>query len=308
MCTIPGGRFRMGSDLHYPEERPAHDVAVDTFRMDACAVTNAEFARFVNETGYTTLAERPPDPALYPNPLPGMLVPGALVFHMTSGPVDTRDVRNWWRYVPGACWHRPEGPGSSIAGRESHPVVHIAYEDAEAYAAWAGKALPTEAEWEYAARGGLAAAEFVWGDDFTPGNRHMANTWQGPFPWRNFADDPRYGDGFAGTSPVASFPPNGFGLFDMAGNVWEWTSDWYTARHPANPSHACCVPSNPRGGPIDGSYDRALPAVRIPRKVVKGGSFLCAPSYCRRYRPAARQPQMVDSAMSHLGFRCVIRN
>jgi formylglycine-generating enzyme required for sulfatase activity len=302
MCRIPSGTFRMGSDEHYPEERPARLVSVDEFWMDMCAVTNAEFARFVIATSYRTVAERPLDPALYPGALPGMLVPGALVFHLTSGPVDTRDYRNWWRYVPGACWRHPHGPGSHIDGLETHPVVHVAFEDAEAYAAWAGKSLPTEAEWEFAARGGLDGAEFVWGDELTPNGQHMANIWQGPFPWRNFATD-----GFAGTAPVGSYPANGYGLFDMAGNVWQWTTDWYSASNQVTKTDACCVPRNPRGAGIETSYDPAQPRVRIPRKVVKGGSFLCAPSYCRRYRPAARQPQMVDSAMSHLGFRCIIR-
>jgi formylglycine-generating enzyme required for sulfatase activity len=181
-------------------------------------------------------------------------------------------------------------------------VVHVAFEDAEAYAAWAGKSLPTEAEWEFAARGGLDGAEFVWGDELTPNGQHMANIWQGPFPWRNFATD-----GFAGTAPVGSYPANGYGLFDMAGNVWQWTTDWYSASNQVTKTDACCVPRNPHGAGIETSYDPAQPRVRIPRKVVKGGSFLCAPSYCRRYRPAARQPQMVDSAMSHLGFRCIIR-
>jgi formylglycine-generating enzyme len=307
MFLVSSGTFRMGSNTHYPEERPARDVQVDEFWIDKYEVTNADFARFVADTGYQTLAERPPDPALYPDPIPGMLVPGALVFQMTRGPVDTRDVRNWWRYVPGACWKCPEGPGSSLKGRQAHPVVHIAHEDAEAYANWAGKALPTEAEWEYAARGGLASAEFAWGDEFTPNQQHRANTWQGPFPWRNLADDPRFGDGFAGTSPVASFPPNGFGLYDMIGNVWEWTTDWYSTSAGSPSSNSCCAGHNPRGATVKDSFDPALPRTPIPRKVVKGGSFLCAPSYCRRYRPAARQPQMIDSAMSHLGFRCVRR-
>jgi sulfatase modifying factor 1 len=292
----------MGSDAHYPEERPARMVSVDGLWMDVCAVTNAEFARFVMKTGYLTVAERPLDPALYPGALPGMLVPGALVFHMTSGPVDTRDYRNWWRYVPGACWRYPQGPGSHIDGLETHPVVHVAFEDAEAYATWIGKSLPTEAEWEFAARGGLDGAEFVWGDELTPNGQHMANIWQGPFPWRNFATD-----GFAGTAPAGSYPANGYGLFGMAGNVWQWTTDWYSASNQFGKPDACCVPRNPRDAGIEASYDPAQPRVRIPRKVVKGGSFLCAPSYCRRYRPAARQPQMVDSAMSHLGFRCIIR-
>ena len=303
MRLIQGGRFIMGSDRHYAEERPAHPVSVDTFWIDSHTVTNEEFAAFVAATGYVTLAERPLDLAFYPGADPELAVPGALVFRMTDGPVDTRDLRHWWHYVPGACWHHPEGPGSNLVGRDTHPVVHVAVEDAEAYAAWAGKALPTEAEWEFAARGGLEQAEFCWGDAFTPDGRHMANTWQGPFPWRDFA-----ADGFAGTAPVASYDPNGYGLYDMAGNVWEWTTDWYAARHPDAADSPCCVPANPRGGPIEASYDGHQAAIRIPRKVVKGGSFLCAPSYCRRYRPAARQPQMIDSAMSHIGFRCVVRS
>ena len=302
MVCIPGGAFLMGSDRHYPEERPAHRVEVSSFWIDECAVTNAEFADFVAATGYLTLAERPLDPALYPGVDPNAVIPGSAVFHMTDGPVDTGDISNWWRYVPGACWHAPEGPGSSFEGRTAHPVVHVAFEDAEAYAAWADKSLPTEAEWEFAARGGLDGAEYVWGDEFTPGGRHVANTWQGPFPWRDFA-----ADGFSGTSPVRSYPPNGYGLYDMAGNVWEWTTDWYASRHEADAEKSCCMPRNPRGASIEASYDPDMPHVRIPRKVVKGGSFLCAPSYCQRYRPGARQPQMIDSALSHLGFRCVRR-
>jgi formylglycine-generating enzyme len=301
MRLVQGGQFIMGSDRHYPEERAAHPVSVDAFWIDSCTVTNEAFVVFVAATRYITLAERPLDLALYPGADPKLAVPGALVFRMTDGPVDIRDLHLWWHYIAGACWHRPEGPGSDLAGREAHPVVHVAFEDAEAYAGWAGKALPTEAEWEFAARGGLKQAEFCWGDAFTPDGRHMANTWQGPFPWRNFATD-----GFEGTAPVASYDPNGCGLYDMAGNVWEWTTDWYAARHSDAADKPCCVPANPRGGPIEMSYDLHQPAP-IPRKVVKGGSFLCAPSYCRRYRPAARQPQMVDSAMSHIGFRCVIR-
>ncbi|WP_380070054.1 formylglycine-generating enzyme family protein [Dankookia sp. GCM10030260] len=302
MRPVPGGRFTMGSDRHYPEERPAHAARVDGFWMDATTVTNAEYARFVDATGYRTVAERPLDAALYPGADPAMLVPGALVFRMTDGPVDTRDVTNWWHWTPGACWHRPEGPGSGVEGRANHPVVQVAYEDAEAYAAWAGKALPTEAEWEYAARGGLEAREFVWGDELAPGGVQQANTWQGPFPWRNFALD-----GFERTAPVGSYAPNGYGLHDMAGNVWQWTTDWFAARHAADPAKPCCAPDNPRGPAMEGSFDPAQPAIRIPRKVVKGGSFLCAPSYCRRYRPAARHAQMVDTGMSHIGFRCVLR-
>lgn len=300
MRDLPGGRFRMGSDVHYPEERPAHEEAVAGFAMDETAVTNAAFAAFVEATGYVTVAERPLDPAQYPGVAPGMLQPGSLVFHMTEGPVDTSDYRNWWSWVPGACWRHPEGPDSGVEGRADHPVVQIAFEDAEAFAAWAGKSLPTEAEWEYAARGGLEGAEFAWGEELTPGGAHLANTWQGPFPWRNFA-----ADGFDRTCPVRSFPPNGHGLFEMCGNVWEWTSDWFAPRHTAG-QPTCC--GGGRGPTIEGSYDRAQPAIRIPRKVVKGGSFLCAPSYCRRYRPAARHAQMIDSGMSHIGFRCVRRD
>jgi formylglycine-generating enzyme required for sulfatase activity len=303
MAAIPGGSFRMGSDSHYREERPRHTVRVDAFRMDTTTVTNAEFARFVAATGYRTVAERPLDPAQYPGAKPALLVPGALVFRMTEGPVDTADVANWWAWTPGACWHQPEGPGSALDGREDHPVVQVAFEDAEAYARWAGKALPTEAEWECAARGGLDGAEFVWGEELMPGGKPMANTWQGPFPWRNFATD-----GFAGTAPVASFPANGYGLFDMAGNVWQWTTDWFAPGHAADPASPCCAPDNPRGPAMAASFDPAQPAIRIPRRVVKGGSFLCAPSYCRRYRPAARHAQMVDTGMSHIGFRCIRRD
>ncbi len=301
MRDLPGGRFRMGSDAHYAEERPAHEAMVGPFAMDETAVTNAAFAAFVAATGYVTVAERPLDPSLYPGAKPEMLQPGSLVFRMTEGPVDTSDYRNWWSWTPGACWRHPEGPGSDIAGRAGHPVVHVAFEDAEAFAAWAGKSLPSEAEWEYAARGGLDGAEFAWGDELAPGGVHVANTWQGPFPWRNFATD-----GFAGTCPVRSFPPNGHGLFEMCGNVWEWTSDWFAPRHAAEAEPTCC--GTGRGPTLEGSYDPAQPAIRIPRRVVKGGSFLCAPSYCRRYRPAARHAQMVDSGMSHIGFRCIRRH
>jgi formylglycine-generating enzyme required for sulfatase activity len=213
-----------------------------------------------------------------------------------------RNFHNWWQFLAGANWRHPQGPDSSIAGREHHPVVHVAYADAEKYAAWAGKTLPTEAEWEYAARGGLEDQPYAWGDDLTPGGRHMANVWQGQFPWQNLAQD-----GFAGTSPVDTFPPNGFGIQDMIGNVWEWTSDWYQPRHPAEAQKTCCIPRNPRGGQAEGSYDRCQPAIRIPRKVLKGGSHLCAPNYCRRYRPAARFPEPVDTSTCHVGFRCIVR-
>jgi formylglycine-generating enzyme len=301
MRWIPGGRFRMGADLFYPEEAPAHDVSVTGFWIDEYAVTNADFAAFVAATGYVTVAERLPDPAAYPGAQPELLKPGGTVFFMPRGRVNMRDITSRWAFVPGADWRHPEGPASTIEDHQRLPVVQIAYEDAAAYAKWAGKALPTEAEWEFAARGGLAEAQFCWGDEFNPDGRWMANTWQGQFPFRNLALD-----GFAGRAPVGSFPPNGYGLYDMAGNVWEWTSDWFTDRHAASPEAPCCAPRNPRGGPLAGSYDPTLP-VRIPRKVIKGGSYLCAPNYCRRYRPAARQPQMIDSGTCHIGFRCVIR-
>jgi formylglycine-generating enzyme len=259
--------------------------------------------RNAHATGYKTVAERRPDPAQYPGALPQMLAPGSLVFHRAPGPVDLRDYSNWWRWQKGAYWRHPEGRGSSIATRLDHPVVHVAYEDALAYASWAGKELPTEAEWEFAARGGLDAAEFAWGDELAPGGRYMANTWQGAFPYENLA-----ADGYARTSPVGAFPPNGYGLFDMIGNVWEWTQDWFGARDPGDAPKACCIRNNPHGGPETRSHDACNPAIRIPRKVVKGGSFLCAPNYCRRYRLAARHAQPIDTGMSHVGFRCVGRS
>jgi formylglycine-generating enzyme len=302
MVWVAGGAFRMGSDRHYPEEAPVHRVAVDGFHIDRFPVTNRRFAAFVAATGYQTVAERRPDPAQYPGALPQMLAPGSLVFHQTAGPVDLRDYANWWRWQKGAYWRHPEGRGSSVAGRLDHPVVHVAYEDALAYAAWAGKELPTEAEWEFAARGGLDGAEYAWGGELTPDGRHMANIWQGAFPYENLA-----ADGHPRSSPVGAFPANGYGLFDMIGNVWEWTQDWFSARHEGDAAKACCIPTNPRGRPEASSYDACNPAVRIPRKVVKGGSFLCALNYCRRYRPAARHAQPVDTGMSHVGFRCVVR-
>jgi formylglycine-generating enzyme required for sulfatase activity len=302
LVRLEGGTFTMGSDRHYPEEAPAHRVSVDGFSMAATTVTNAEFGRFVDETGYVTVAERPLDPAQYPGAPIENLVPGSLVFSMTSGPVDLRHISQWWAWTPGASWHRPEGPGSDLDGRDDHPVVHVAYEDAEAYADWIGHALPTEAEWEYAARGGLEACEFTWGDEQVPDGRYLANFWQGEFPWQNTGED-----GHGGTAPVASFPPNGFGLYDMAGNVWEWTSDWYVDGHVGDADKPCCVPSNPRGPEREDSFDPHQPQFAIPRKVIKGGSFLCADNYCRRYRPAARRPQMIDTGMSHLGFRTIVR-
>lgn len=303
MLWIPGGTFRMGSDDFYPEEGPVHEVTVNGFWMDQHLVTNEQFARFVEATSYVTVAERAPNPADYPGAPPENLVPGALIFHKTRGPVDLTNYANWWAWVPGTSWRRPFGPQSSIDGIEQHPVVHIAYEDAEAYALWAGKELPTEAEWERAARGGLEGKNFTWGDEHFPDGKAMANTWQGEFPWQNLMLD-----GFEGTSPVGSFACNAYGLFDMAGNVWEWTSDWYVSRHADEVVTPCCGPTvNPHIGSAEKSYDAGQPQFRIPRKVVKGGSHLCAPNYCLRYRPAARQPQMIDTGMSHIGFRCVLR-
>ena len=277
---IEGGRFLMGSDKHYAEEAPAHPVMVDPFSIDVHPVTNEQFAAFTAETGYVTVAERPLDPADFPGAPPQNLVPGSLVFTGTRGPVDLRHLSQWWAWTPGASWRRPEGARTSLEGRESHPVVHIAAEDAEAYASWAGKALPTEAEWELAARGGLEGARFVWGDESERDGQRLANYWHGDFPWRAAA-------GYGHTTSVGSFPANGFGLHDMAGNVWEWTADWY-------------------GGSEQASLDPGQPQFAVPRRVVKGGSFLCADSYCLRYRPAARRPQMIDTGMSHIGFRCAL--
>jgi formylglycine-generating enzyme len=301
MIWVPGGTFQMGSDDFYPEERPVHRVAVDKFWMDEHPVTNAEFYRFVEATGYVTVAERAPDPKDYPGVDPAFLVPGSLVFRRPPHRVNLRDHRMWWAYVPGASWRHPEGPESTVHNRD-HPVVHVAYEDAKAYADWAGKSLPTEAEWEFAARGGLEGAAFVWGDQFAPEGQLMANTWQGEFPWENLKSD-----GYEGTSPVGAFPANGYGLFDMAGNVWEWTSDFFTLRQPQEFSRSCCAPHNPRvDSPVE-NLESNLPDAHIPRKVVKGGSHLCAPNYCLRYRPAARQGEAVETSTSHIGFRCIVR-
>jgi formylglycine-generating enzyme required for sulfatase activity len=302
MVWLPGGRFTMGSDVHYKEEAPQHPVEVSGFWIDRTPVTNRMFAAFVEATGHVTLAEQAPDPADYPGALPEMLVPASLVFTPPPGPVPLNDWSQWWAYVPGADWRHPTGPESSIEGLMDHPVVQVAFADAEAYCAWAGTSLPTEAEWEYAGWGGLEGAEFAWGSELEPGGRYMANIWQGPFPHANSA-----ADGYVRTSPVGHYPPNGFGLYDMIGNVWEWTSDWYSKGHEADPSKPCCAPKNPRGASAEGSFDPNLPEIRIPRRVLKGGSHLCAFSYCRRYRPAARHAQAIDSSTSHIGFRTVRR-
>jgi formylglycine-generating enzyme required for sulfatase activity len=299
MARIEAGEFAMGSDQHYPEEAPAHRVQVQAFWIDRYAVTNADFKRFVAATGHVTLAERPANAADYPGALPEMLVPSSMVFQKPKTPVDLGNHFNWWAYVPGADWRHPRGPQSSLQGLWRHPVVHVAYEDAQAYAQWAGKSLPTEAEWEYAARGGSVDTEFAWGDELTPRGNHMANIWQGNFPRENLA-----ADGFEWTAPVGSFPANGYGLHEMIGNVWEWTCDGYHGHQ----RKSCCGGGPPaQGGTAEGSYDPQLPDIKIPRKVMKGGSYLCAPNYCRRYRPAARQPQAIDTSTCHLGFRCVLR-
>ena len=330
MVWIPGTTFLMGSDRHYPEEAPARKVTAGGFWIDQAPVTNREFDRFVRKTRHVTMAERAPDPAAYPGAQPELLVPFSSVFVSPGHPVSLADPYNWWQAVPGADWRHPTGPGSSIRNRPDHPVVHVTWADVAAYAEWAGKEIPTEAEWELAARGGLDGAEFAWGDELNPDGRWMANTWQGDFPLQNTEDD-----GYERTSPVGAFPANGYGLYDMIGNVWEWTSDWYAAAQSAADVPACCAGGHeahgrkadghePDGheahghGPdghdtedreADGreqSIDPRDPA-RIPRKVMKGGSHLCAPNYCRRYRPAARMAQSVDTSTSHLGFRCIVR-
>ena len=316
MVLLPGGTFWMGSEGEeaFPNERPVHRVRVDAFFMDKHPVSNAEFAAFVEATGYRTVAERPLDweemrkqvPPGTPRPPPEALAPGSLVFRPTPGPVDLRRMDLWWHWVPGASWRHPEGPGSGIEDRMDHPVVHVAWEDAFAYAEWAGKRLPTEAEWEFAARGGLEGARFAWGNDARPDGNIMLNRWHGDFPYRNTKED-----GFAGTSPVGSFPANGYGLFDMGGNVWNWCQDVYHGaafEERAGCEQGCVNPAGPEPGasekPLAG--DPSPPPVPgATRRVTKGGSFLCHPDYCESYRPAARRGTTPDTATSHTGFRCV---
>lgn len=293
MVLIPGGTFPMGSEDFYPEERPVHPVRVSPFLMDRSPVTVAQFARFVGVTGYVTVAERAPDPRDYPGVDRGLLVPGALVCTGSSGPVALHDPSRWWSWVPGASWRCPEGPGSPPPGdRSGHPVTQVSWADAAAYAAWAGRRLPTEAEYEFASRGGTEHAPYAWGDERCPDGRHLANTWQGPFPYWNTVED-----GWPTTSPVGAYPANAYGAVDLIGNVWEWTADRWTSQHSPAASSPCCVPSDPRS-PHSG------PERPHDVFVVKGGSHLCAPEYCLRYRPAARQPQDRDSATTHIGFRC----
>lgn len=300
MVWVPGGTFMMGSDKHYPEEAPAHPVKVDGFWIDVTPVTNRQFGEFVSATGYVTLAEKAPDPKDYPGALQTMLRAGSLVFvspKAVSGP----DINQWWTFKFGANWRRPHGGLSDLRGKLDHPVVHVSYGDAKAYAKWAGVDLPTEAEWESAAKGGLDT-EYAWGDELMPDGKPMANTWAGVFP--TSSTKPKGADR---TSAVGSFSPNGYGLHDMIGNVWEWTSDFWSTRHPEPAAHSCCIPSNPRGGGVEASYDPRQPEIMIPRRVLKGGSHLCAPNYCRRYRPAARHAEPEDTSTSHVGFRCIRR-
>lgn len=286
LIDLPGGTFTMGSTAFYPDESPVHTATVAAFAIERHPVTNAQYAEFVADTGYVTVAERPMDPAQYPGVAAEDLAPGALIFRPTAGPVDLNDWRQWWDWAPGACWRHPFGPASGIADRLDHPVVQIAFPDAQAYAQWAGRRLPSEAEWEYAARGG-ADTTYSWGEEARPGGQVMANTWQGRFPYRNDG-----ALGWVGTSPVGTFPANGFGLADMIGNVWEWTTTRYVPQHRPGAPKACCAPAREP----DPTVMQAL----------KGGSHLCAPEYCHRYRPAARSPQSQDSATTHIGFRCAV--
>lgn len=288
LVDLPGGPFRMGSTSFYPDEAPVHTATVAEFAIERHPVTNAQFAAFVDDTGYITVAERPMDPALYPGVAQEDLLPGALVFRRTGGPVSLDDWRQWWDWVPGANWRAPFGPGSDIAGKGDHPVVQVAYPDAGAYAAWAGRRLPTEAEFEYAAGAG-SDTTYAWGEEPTVDGRLMANTWQGRFPYRNDG-----ALGWAGTSPVGTFAPNAFGLVDMIGNVWEWTTTKYSERgHVLGGARKSCCPTSAEPDP---ALVQAL----------KGGSHLCAPEYCHRFRPAARSPQSQDTSTTHIGFRCAV--
>jgi sulfatase modifying factor 1 len=307
MVLVPAGEFLMGSSQagSRMNEQPVVRAKVDAFWLDVQPVTNGEFAKFVAATGYLTTAERPVDweelrkqlPEGTPKPSAEKLQPGSMVFVATAGPVDLRQMAGWWRWTAGASWRHPEGAGSDLAGRENHPVVQVSWDDASAFAKWAGKRLPTEAEWEYAARGGLEGKRYAWGDEFAPGGKSMANTWTGNFPHDNTKED-----GYAGTSPVRAYPPNGYGLHDMGGNVWNWCSDWYRpdtrARQKLEPS--CHNPQGPLA-----SYNPWQPE-QTQERVVKGGSFLCHPAYCESYRPSARRGTPADTGMSHIGFRLAL--
>ena len=300
MIRIDGGEFTMGSLRFYPEEAPLVRVRVDSFWIDEAPVTNRQFATFVAATGHVTTAELAPDPKVYPDLAAGMDQPGSLVFRKSPVPIGTADPSRWWCFLFGADWRHPEGPDSSLDGLDDHPVVHVTATDAAAYARWAGKDLPTEAEWEFAARGGLDGKDYAWGDELAPHGALMANYWHGLFPFANTLPD-----GWERTSPVRAFPPNGYGLYDMIGNVWEWTADWWQENR--KPGRDCCAIANPRGGTRNGSLDPCEPGLRIGRKVIKGGSHLCAENYCQRYRPAARHAEATDTSTSHIGFRCIRR-
>jgi sulfatase modifying factor 1 len=297
MIWIPGGQFWMGTDEGYmADATPWHRVYVDGYWMDKTEVTNEQFAKFVDATRYVTVAERKPRAEDYPQARPENLVAGSVVFSPPDHPVELNDHFRWWGYIPGANWRHPEGPNSDIKSRMNHPVVHIAYEDAVAYCNWVGKRLPTEAEFEFASRGGLDRMRYVWGDEFMPGGKHMANTFQGHFPDTNTGED-----GYLATAPVGSFPANGYGLFDMAGNVWEWTSDWYRADYYQTLAAKNEIAVNPKG-PAD-SFDPSEPGVR--KRVQRGGSFLCTDQYCARYIAGGRGKGELDTGTNHLGFRCV---
>jgi sulfatase modifying factor 1 len=297
MIWIPGGQFWMGTDEGYmADATPWHRVYVDGYWMDKTEVTNEHFAKFVNATRYVTVAERKPRAEDYPQARPENLVAGSVVFSPPDHPVELNDHFRWWGYIPGANWRHPEGPNSDIKSRMNHPAVHIAYEDAVAYCNWLGKRLPTEAEFEFASRGGLDRMRYVWGDEFMPGGKHMANTFQGHFPDTNTGED-----GYLATAPVGSFPANGYGLFDMAGNVWEWTSDWYRADYYQTLAAKNEIAMNPKG-PAD-SFDPSEPGVR--KRVQRGGSFLCTDQYCARYIAGGRGKGELDTGTNHLGFRCV---
>lgn len=303
MRLIRGGTFRMGSEDFYPEEAPVRSVTVGDFWMDETPVTNAAFAAFVAATGYRTLAERFLSAIDFPGYTADMLVPGSSVFQPPEG-VDGMTFADgaapaWWRFVTNTDWQHPFGPGSDLSGLDDHPVVHVVAEDAEAYALWAGKALPTEAEWEYAARGGLDGASYGWGDELEPGGQRLAKYWEGVFPGENLA-----APGLERTSPVRSYPANGFGLYDMIANVWEWTADWF-AEGPERFASCCGNPKRESEQMRDSVDPGAV--VAVPRRVLKGGSHLCAVNYCRRYRPAARWAQPIDTSTSHVGFRCIVR-
>jgi len=290
MVWITGGTFLMGSERGKSDEQPLHRVTVRGFWMDKTEVTNQQFEKFIRATGYLTVAERKPDPKDFPGASPDLLVPGSIVFNPPPGEVPLDNHYLWWKWVPGASWRRPEGPSSDTKGREQFPVVHVCWDDAMAYCNWADERLPTEAEWEFASRGGLDGRPYVWGDEQTPQGKWLANLWQGRFPNEN-----TQADGFRAVAPVASFLPNGYGLYDMAGNVWEWCADWYRPDYYGN-----CPKENP-AGPLE-SFDPDEPNVR--KRVMRGGSYLCSDLYCTGYRPSARMKSSPDTGLSHTGFRC----